>query len=144
MPNSHHQETHTPTCFHTRIVEDFLGVHDFIPTILTECTLFKKEELRVEVPHLKMLSKSKVMDLLIDAEMPFSEFEAYYKHLQTMQNFDTLVDLSGETLKKLLCPITGYLVFVGVLLAVRHFHIDISVLCSFAVLLYIRVVNIGK
>lgn len=51
MPNSHHQETHTPTCFHTRIVEDFLGVHDFIPTILTECTLFKKEELRVEVPH---------------------------------------------------------------------------------------------
>lgn len=100
MPNSHHQETHTPTCFHTRIVEDFLGVHDFIPTILTECTLFKKEELRVEVPHLKMLSKSKVMDLLIDAEMPFSEFEAYYKHLQIMQNFDTLVDLSGETLKK--------------------------------------------
>ena len=100
MPNSHHQETHTPTCFHTRIVEDFLGVHDFIPTILTECTLFKKEELRVEVPHLKMLSKSKVMDLLIDAEMPFSEFEVYYKHLQTMQNFDTLVDLSGETLKK--------------------------------------------
>lgn len=100
MPNSHHQETHTPTCFHTRIVEDFLGVHDFIPTILTECTLFKKEELRVEVPHLKMLSKSKVMDLLIDAEMPFSEFEAYYKHLQAMQNFDTLVDLSGETLKK--------------------------------------------
>lgn len=60
----------------------------------------QKEELRVEVPHLKMLSKSKVMDLLIDAEMPFSEFEAYYKHLQTMQNFDTLVDLSGETLKK--------------------------------------------
>ena len=47
-----------------------------------------------------MLSKSKVMDLLIDAEMPFSEFEAYYKHLQVMSNFDTLVDLSGETLKK--------------------------------------------
>ena len=90
----------TPTCFHTRIVEDFLGVHDFIPTILTECTLFKKGELRIEVPHLKMLSKSKVMDLLIDAEMPFSEFEAYYKHLQVMSNFDTLVDLSGETLKK--------------------------------------------
>ena len=100
MPNSHHQETHTPTCFHTRIVEDFLGVHNFIPTILTECMLFKKGELRIEVPHLKMLSKSKVMDLLIDAEMSFSEFEAYYKHLQTMQNFDALVDLSGETLKK--------------------------------------------
>ena len=62
--------------------------------------MFKKGELRIEVPHLKMLSKSKVMDLLIDAEIPFSEFEAYYKHLQTMQNFDTLVDLSGETLKK--------------------------------------------
>ena len=100
MQNSHHQETHTPTCFHTRIVEDFLGAHDFIPTILTECTLLKKGELRVEVPHLKMLSKSKVMDLLVDAEMPFSEFEAYYKHLQAMQNFDALVDLSGETLKK--------------------------------------------
>lgn len=35
----------------------------------------------------------------MDAEMPFSEFEAYYKHLQAMQNFDALVDLSGETLK---------------------------------------------
>ncbi|ATR93716.1 hypothetical protein CS546_00915 [Porphyromonas gingivalis] len=62
--------------------------------------MFKKGELRVEVPHLKMLSKSKVMDLLIDAEMPFSKFEAYYEHLQTMQNFDTLVDLSGKTLKE--------------------------------------------
>lgn len=40
------------------------------------------------------------MDLLFDAEMPFSEFEDYYKHLQTMSNFDVLVDLSGETLKK--------------------------------------------
>ncbi|WP_262499499.1 hypothetical protein [Porphyromonas gingivalis] len=40
------------------------------------------------------------MDLLIDAEMPFSKFEAYYEHLQTMQNFDTLVDLSGKTLKE--------------------------------------------
>ena len=100
MPNSHHQETHTPTCFHTRIVEDFLGVHDFIPKILTECTLFKKGELRVEVPHLKMLSKSKVMDLLIDAELPFSEFEAYYKHLQSMKEFDELVKISGYTLKE--------------------------------------------
>jgi len=24
----------------------------------------------------------------------------YYKHLQTMQNFDVLVDLSGKTLKE--------------------------------------------
>lgn len=40
------------------------------------------------------------MDLLIDAEMPFSEFEAYYRHLQTMQIFDALVDLSGKTLKE--------------------------------------------
>lgn len=100
MPSSHHQETHTPTCFHTRIVEDFLGVHDFIPTILTECTLFKKGELRVEVPHLKMLSKNKVTDLLVDAEMPFSEFEAYYKHLQAMKEFSELVKISIGTLKK--------------------------------------------
>lgn len=100
MPNSHRQETRTPNCFHTRMVEDFLGVHDFIPTILTECTLFKKGELQVRVPHLKMLSDEAVKDLLINAEMPFSEFEDYYKHLQAMQNFDTLVDLSGETLKK--------------------------------------------
>lgn len=100
MPNSHHQETHTPTCFRTRIVEDFLGVHDFIPTILTECTLFKKGELRVEVPHLKMLSDEAVKDLLVNAEMPFSEFEAYYKHLQAMRNFDILVDLSSSTQKK--------------------------------------------
>lgn len=100
MPNSHHQETHTPTCFHTRIVEDFLGVHDFIPTILTECTVFKKGELRVEVPHLKMLSQNKVMDLLVDAEMPFSEFEAYYEHLQAMKGFDELIKISGHTLKK--------------------------------------------
>ena len=47
-----------------------------------------------------MLSDEAVKDLLVDAEVSFSEFEAYYKHLQTMQNFDTLVDLSGETLKK--------------------------------------------
>lgn len=82
------------------MVEDFLGVHDFIPTILTECTLFKKGELQVRVPHLKMLSDDAVKDLLINAEMPFSEFEDYYKHLQAMQNFDALVELSGETLKK--------------------------------------------
>ena len=100
MPNSHHQETHTPTCYHTRIVEDFLGVHNFTPTIITECTLFKKGKHRAEVPHLKMLSKNKVMDLLVDAEMPFSEFEAYYKHLQTMKEFDDLVKISGRTLKK--------------------------------------------
>ena len=95
MPNSHHQETHTPTCFHTRIVEDFLGVHDFIPSILTECTLFKKGELRVEV-----LSKNKVMDLLVDAEMSFSEFEDYNNHLQAMNGFDELVKISGRTLRK--------------------------------------------
>ena len=100
MPNSHHQETLTSTCFHTRIVEDFLGVHDFIPTILTECTLFKKGELRVEVPHLKMLSDEAVKDLLVDAEIPFSEFEAYYKHLQSMKEFDELVKISGRTMKK--------------------------------------------
>ena len=100
MPNSDHQETHIPTCFHTRIIEDFLGIHGFIPTILTECTLFKNGELRVEVPHLKMLSKNKVVDLLVDAEMPFSEFEAYYNHLQTMNIFDSLIDLSGDTLKE--------------------------------------------
>ena len=100
MQNSHHQETHTPTCFHTRIVEDFLGVHDFIPTILTECTLFKKGELHVEVPHLKMLSDESVKELLLNAEMSFSEFEAYYEHLQTMKGFDELVKISGHTLKK--------------------------------------------
>lgn len=99
MPNSHHQETHTPTCFHTRIVEDFLGIHDFIPTILTECTLFKKGELQVRVPHLKMLSDEAVKDLLMDAEMPFSEFEVYYKHLQAMKEFSELVKISGDTLK---------------------------------------------
>lgn len=100
MPNSHHQETHTPTCFHTRILEDFLGLHGFVPAILETCTLFKKGELRVEVPHLKELSKNKISKLLIVAEMPFSEFEAYYKHLQAMSIFDGLVDLSGSTLKK--------------------------------------------
>lgn len=100
MQNSHHQETHTLICFHTRIVEDFLGMHGFTPSILVECTLFKKGELHVEVPHLKILSDGSVKELLLNAEMPFSEFEAYYKHLQTMQNFDILVDLLGETLKE--------------------------------------------
>lgn len=100
MLNSNHQETLMPICFHTRIIEDFLGLHGFIPTILVECTLFKKGELHVEVPHLKMLPNETVKELLIDAEMPFSEFEAYYEHLQTMKGFDSLVDLSGKTLKK--------------------------------------------
>lgn len=54
----------------------------------------------MEVPHLKMLSKNKVMDLLVDAGMQFSKFEAYHKHLQAMSNFDVLVDLSSETLEK--------------------------------------------
>lgn len=76
MQNSHRQETLMPSCFHTRIVEDFLGIHGFILTILTECTLFKKGELRVRVSHLKMLSDESVKELLLDAEMPFSEFEA--------------------------------------------------------------------
>lgn len=100
MQNFHHQETHTPIYFHTRILEDFLGLRGFIPAILETCTLFKNGELRVEVPHLKMLSKNRVMDLLVDAEMPFSEFEDYYNHLQAMVIFDSLIDLSGETLKE--------------------------------------------
>ncbi len=54
----------------------------------------------MEVPHLKMLSQNKVMDLLVDAEMPFSEFEAYYEHLQAMKGFDELIKISGHTLKK--------------------------------------------
>ena len=54
----------------------------------------------MEVPHLKMLPNETVKELLIDAEMPFSEFEVYYEHLQTMKGFDSLVDLSGKTLKK--------------------------------------------
>jgi len=47
-----------------------------------------------------MLSDETVKDLLVDAEMPFSEFEDYYNHLQTMNIFDNLIDLSGNTLKK--------------------------------------------
>lgn len=100
MQNSHRQETIMPTCFHTRIVEDFLGIHGFTPSILVECTLFKKGELQVRVPHLKILQDEAIKDLLVSAEMSFSEFEDYYKHLQAMSNFDALVDLSGETLKK--------------------------------------------
>ena len=67
---------------------------------LLECTLFKKRDLRIRVPHLKILSDEIVKDLLIDAEIPFSEFEDYYEHLQAMKGFDSLVDLSGKTLKK--------------------------------------------
>lgn len=100
MPNSRHQETHTPICFHARIVEDFLGQHDFVPSIFETYTLFKKGELRVEVPHLKELSKNRISQLLIDAEIPMSEFESYYEHLQAMDIFDDLIDLSGNTLKK--------------------------------------------
>ena len=100
MQNSHRHETPIPTCFYTRTVEDFLGIHDFTPSILIDCTLFTKGELQVRVPHLKRLSESKVKDLLIVADIPMSEFEDYYKHLQAMQNFDILVDLSSETLKE--------------------------------------------
>ena len=100
MPNSRHHETHMPIYFHTRILEDFLGLHGFVPAILETCTLFKKGELRVEVPHMKKLSKSKISRLLIVAEMSFCEFEAYYNHSQAMNIFDTLIDLSGDTLKE--------------------------------------------
>lgn len=100
MPNSRHQETHTPIYFQTRILEDFLGLHYFIPTILTEYTLFRKGELQVRVPHLKKLSKSRISTLLIDAEMTLNEFEDYYNHLQAMSIFDNLIDLSSDSLKK--------------------------------------------
>lgn len=70
-----------PTCFHTRIVEDFLGIHGFTPSILVECTLFKKRELQVRVPHLKIVSDEIVKELLLNAKIPFNEFEDYYKHL---------------------------------------------------------------
>ena len=49
---------------------------------------------------MNVLAKKKVMEFLIDAEMPFSEFEDYYKHLQTISNSDVLGDFSSETLKK--------------------------------------------
>ena len=47
-----------------------------------------------------MLSKNKVIDLLVDAETPFSEFETYYNHLQAVKGFDELVKISRRTLKK--------------------------------------------
>lgn len=81
MQNSYRQETLMPTCFHTRIVEDFLGIHGFTPSILVECTLFKKRELQVRVPHLKIVSDEIVKELLLNAKIPFNEFEDYYKHL---------------------------------------------------------------
>ena len=43
------------------------------------------------VPHLKILSDEAYRDLLVNVEMPFCEFEAYYKHLQMMKEFDELV-----------------------------------------------------
>ena len=100
MQNSHHQETPMSICFHTRIVEDFLGVHDFTPMILDDCTLFRNGELQVRVPHLKMLPKSIVERLLICVGVSFKEFEDYYNHLQAMKEFESLVDLSSNTLKK--------------------------------------------
>lgn len=100
MPNSCHHETHTHIYFHTRVLEDFLGIHDFIPTILSGCTLFKKGELHIEVPHVKILSNEAVKDLLVNSEIPFSDFEEYYKHLQVMGMFDELVKISTNTLKK--------------------------------------------
>lgn len=100
MPNSHLQETDTPIYpIHTRILEDFLGVHDYVPSIELNCTVFKKGTLFVEVPHLKKLDKFQVTTLLKKAEMLLSDFEQYYQHLQTMDKFDSLVDLSGGTLK---------------------------------------------
>lgn len=100
MQNSHRQEAHIPICFHTRIAEDFSGVHGSTSSIPEECTLFKNGELQVRVLRLKTLLDEAAKDLLVSAEMPFREFEAYYKYLQATLTFEALVDLSGETLKK--------------------------------------------
>lgn len=40
---------------------------------------------------MKILSDEAYRDLLVNAKMPFCEFEAYYKHLQMMKEFDELV-----------------------------------------------------
>lgn len=40
---------------------------------------------------MKILSDEAYRDLLVNVEMPFCEFEAYYKHLQMMKEFDELV-----------------------------------------------------
>lgn len=60
----------------------------------------KNGELQVRVLRLKTLLDEAAKDLLVSAEMPFREFEAYYKYLQATLTFEALVDLSGETLKK--------------------------------------------
>lgn len=75
-------------------------MHDFVIEVTPEFTIFKKGELKVEVPHLKKLSKVNVTKLLQDADLPVSIFEDYYNHLQVMGVFDKLIDLSGGTLKK--------------------------------------------
>lgn len=84
---------------HTRILEDFLGAHGYVPSIELNCTVFRKGNLVVEVPHLKKLNKFQVTTLLKKAEMLLSDFEQYYQHLRTMDIFDQLIDLSGCTLK---------------------------------------------
>lgn len=101
MPNYHQHETDTLTYpIHTRIFEDFLGLHDFITEINPESTVFKKGELTIEVPHLKMLSKTQVIHLLSTSDFTIDDFEGYYEHVLTMREFDRLIDLSGGTLKK--------------------------------------------
>ncbi len=101
MPNSHQQKTDILTYpIYTRIFEDFLGLHDFVIEVTPEFTIFKKGELKVEVPHLKKLSKFNVTKLLKDADLPISTFEEYYKSLKGMATFNQLIDLSIGTLKK--------------------------------------------
>ena len=85
---------------HTVIFEDFLEIHDFVPFIAPEATVFKIGNLRVEVPHLKKLSKNAVGLLLGSVNISVNEFEEYYKYCQQTKEFNRLIDLSLHTLKK--------------------------------------------
>jgi beta-lactam-binding protein with PASTA domain len=63
-------------------------------------SIFKKETITIEVPHLERLSLNDVSDLLHNTGINIIEFEDYYNHLKTMEVFNQLIDLSGDTLKK--------------------------------------------
>lgn len=85
---------------HTRILEDFLGQYFTDIYIGLAHTVFKNGKLHTEVPHLKMLSKKEVVIILKDAKLSLTEFEEYYQHLEAMDVFNKLIDLSGRTLKE--------------------------------------------
>lgn len=81
------------------LIEEFLSVHGFVGKSINYnegvTFLTKDEEGRsVKVPTMKILNKTQIEKCLMDAELTFTDLDAYIEHLKAMKCFDTIIEQS--------------------------------------------------